>query len=148
MGNCIACFIENDAFANVDNVDFLSFDGYKTTAKVVYVYDGDTVHLVLPLRETRRLIKIKTRLYGIDTPELRIKEQKEQALVAKNKLIELLAETNYMVNVECGKFDKYGRVLVTLYSTKHEKSLNQILVDNGCAYEYFGKTKKNYDASL
>ena len=72
---------------------------------------------------------------------MRIHEQKENALKAKERLIEMLQKTNYMVNVKCGEFDKYGRVLVTLYSTEFSKSFNDILIEEGLGYPYFGKTK-------
>lgn len=145
MGLCFS-FILSPTFENVDSsIQFFSFDGYKTKAKVVYIYDGDSVHIVLPLKETKQLVKIKTRLYGIDTPELRNHEQKAQAIQSKNRLIELLNETQNVVHVECGQFDKYGRVLVTLFSEKYERSLNQILIDEGHAYEYYGKTKRQYN---
>ena len=128
--------------ADCSKVDFFTFDGYTTDAKVVYIYDGDSVHVVFFHPDTNKLIKVKTRLYGIDTPELRVKEQKEKALKAKQYLIELLEKDNYMVTIECKQFDKYGRLLIILYSSQFNKSLNEILVDEGHAYRYFGDTKK------
>ena len=128
-------------FKESEKIDFLSFNGYNVICKVVYVYDGDSIHIVLPLKESKKLVKLKTRLYGIDTPELRNKEQKEKAIMAKNRLIELLEETNNIVKVCCGEFDKYGRVLITLYSPKYEISLNDILVNEKHAVRYFGGTK-------
>ena len=146
MGLCLSCFYTQDLqeLQDVDSsVKLFSFDGYRTLAKVVYIYDGDTVHIVLPLKETKQLVKIKTRLNGIDTPELRIAEQKEKGLESKQRLVELLNETNNIVEVSCGKFDKYGRVLVDLHSSKYTKTLNDILVDEGYAYKYDGGTKRN-----
>lgn len=144
MGLCFSCFYINQ-LQNVDSsVRLFSFDGYKTQGKVVYVYDGDTVHIVIPLKETNQLVKIKTRLNGIDTPEMRVPEQKQQAIKAKSRLNELLQETQYLVNVHCGNFDKYGRVLVDIYSPKYDLSINQILVNEGYAYEYHGKTKRDF----
>jgi len=128
-------------YKETENVELFSFNGYTVVCKVVYVYDGDSIHIVLPLKESKKLVKIKTRLYGIDTPEIRNQTQKEKALFAKNRLIELLKETNYIVKVCCGNFDKYGRVLVTLYSSKYEISLNDILINEGHAVRYFGGTK-------
>ena len=41
--------------------------------------------------------------------------------------------------------DKYGRVLGTIYLKEgDEKSINQLLIDKGYAYAYFGKTKKKF----
>lgn len=148
MGVCFSCLYtttkNNALLESNSSVNFFTFEGYNTQGKVVYVYDGDSVHVVIPMIGSNKLVKIKTRLYGIDTPELRIAEQKEKGLLAKARLIELLDETKFNVRVECGEFDKYGRVLVTLYSKNYVKSLNQILIDEGHAYEYFGKTKKKF----
>ena len=145
MGLCFSCFYTQQ---DLKSVPFFTFDGYKTRGTVVYIYDGDTVHIVLPLKETKQMVKIKTRLDGIDTPELRVQEQKIKALAAKARLIEILKETYNVVQVECGKFDKYGRVLVTLYSSKYEKSINQMLIDEGHAYEYHGKTKQKFTQNI
>ena len=147
MGLCLSCIytkqilLYSELEKSNKKTEYFSFNKYECLAKVVHVYDGDTVHLVLPLPETNKLVKIKTRLYGIDTPEMRIHQQKENALKAKERLIEMLQKTNYMVNVKCGEFDKYGRVLVTLYSTEFSKSFNDILIEEGLGYPYFGKTK-------
>ena len=148
MGLCLSCLYTKDLLLHEQleksdkTVEYFSFRNYECLAKVVHIYDGDTVHLVLPLPDTHKLVKIKARLYGIDTPEMRISEQKESALKAKERLIELLQKMNYIVHVKCGEFDKYGRVLVTLYSTEFSKSLNDILIEEGHGYAYFGKTKK------
>ena len=148
MGLCLSCLYNKEVLLRKNleksdkKTDYFSFCKYECLAKVVHIYDGDTVHLVLPLPHTNRLRKVKARLYGIDTPEMRIQEQKDSAMKAKERLVELLEKTNYMVNVKCGDFDKYGRVLVTIYSPEFSKSLNDILIEEGHAYAYFGKTKK------
>ena len=147
MGLCLSCLYTKDMLLHKKlersdkTVEYFSFHNYECLAKVVHVYDGDTVHLVLPQQETDKLIKIKARLYGIDTPEMRVPEQKERALKAKERLIEFLQKTNYIVHIKCGEFDKYGRVLVTIYSTEFNTSLNDMLIEEGHAYAYFGKTK-------
>lgn len=147
MGQCLSCIVTNDKKSTLlkvesGTVDFFTFNGYTTDAKVVYIYDGDSVHIVFFHPDTHKLIKMKTRLYGIDTPELRVKEQKESALKAKQHLVNLLELDKYMVKVECKHFDKYGRLLVILYSSQFDKSLNEKLVEDGHAYRYFGDTKK------
>ena len=147
MGLCLSCVYTKDILLQQElersdkKIEYFSFNNYESLAKIVHVYDGDTVHLVLPLPETYKLVKIKARLYGIDTPEMRIQEQKESALKAKERLKDMLQKTNYIVNIKCGEFDKYGRVLAILYSTEFSKSLNDILIEEGHAYAYFGKTK-------
>jgi micrococcal nuclease len=149
MGNCISLStmlarhsIIDSKLENADkSVPLFDFDGYTSRGKVVYIYDGDTVHIVLPLRDSDKLIRIKARLSGIDTPELRVAEQKEKALEAKERLQTILDKQNYMVTAKCGKFDKYGRVLVTLYQSQNNVSINQQLINDGYAYAYDGGTK-------
>ena len=143
MGNCLSYeHQKTDKLINkTKNVNFFSFNGINTNAKVVNVYDGDTIHIVISYKN--EYIKLKCRLFGIDTPELRIQEQKERGILAKNRLIEILEKSEYIVKVKCGHFDKYGRVLITLFNENNNISINQILINEGHAYEYDGGTKKN-----
>ena len=41
--------------------------------------------------------------------------------------------------------EKYGRLLGVIYITKYcsKTNINQYMVDNGYAYEYFGGTKQS-----
>ena len=86
MGLCLSCLYSNEALLQKQleksdkNIKCFSFCNYECLAKIVHVYDGDTVHLVIPQENTKTLIKLKARLYGIDTPEMRIQEQKESAI--------------------------------------------------------------------
>ena len=49
-----------------------------------------------------------------------------------------------LVFLKCGEFDKYGRLLGTIYVNQtDEKSVNDLMIENGYAYEYHGGTKKN-----
>ena len=155
LPSCLFCkevnayepYIDNDLYDADKDIKLFSFNEYECYAKIVYVYDGDTVHIVIPFPPQwgggGKLVKIKTRLNGIDTPELRIAEQKERGLLAKKRLEEIISETNNIVYVKCGKFDKYGRVLVDLYTNNDMKThINMQLVNEGHAYEYDGGTKK------
>jgi endonuclease YncB( thermonuclease family) len=57
-------------WANVDNnVELFSLEGQEHLAKVVDVYDGDTIKCVFPIHNT--LYRWNCRLSGVDTPELR-----------------------------------------------------------------------------
>ncbi len=144
MGICLSTqqYQINELMNKTKDVDLFNFNGIDTIAKVVYVYDGDTVHIVIPYK--KEYIKLKCRLLGIDTPELRVAEQKEKGLIAKKRLIEILEESKYIVKVKCHNFDKYGRVLITLFTLNNNNtSINQTLINEGHAYEYDGGTKKN-----
>ena len=58
-------------------------------------------------------------------------------------LIEAVAKTNKIVHVKCGKFDKYGRLLV--YITIDNININNHLVEKGYAYKYKGGTKMDFN---
>ena len=73
-------------------------------------------------------------------------------LVTKKKKLKLAAKAyvkDLLENSDEGKFllkshgvGKYGRVLGELFVKGHEKSVNELLKENGHAYEYDGGKKK------
>ena len=57
-------------WANLDNtVELFSLEGQEHLAKVVDVYDGDTIKCVFPIHN--KLYRWNCRLSGVDTPEIR-----------------------------------------------------------------------------
>ena len=97
------------------------------------VYDGDTIlDLVLDLGFNVR-VEIKTRLYGINAPEVR-GDEKEKGIETKNWLVEKMKEAQIKGNLfiqshtEQGKF---GRWLVTVWSGG--VNLNKLMVEEGYA---------------
>jgi micrococcal nuclease len=116
---------------------WFNLDGDMMRAKVIDVYDGDTVTLVFQFGA--RMWKDKCRLRGIDTPEIRTRDadEKVRGLEARDWLRAKLL--NQKVWVECGKWDKYGRLLGTIYLTSDfQQSVNQELINHGFAVPYFG----------
>ena len=108
------------------------------SCKLDRVVDGDTCDALIDLGFDV-WIKSRIRFYGVDTWESRTRdlEEKEKGLAAKAYVKDLLE------NSDDGKFSiishgrgKYGRVL------GHEKSVNELLKENGHAYEYHGEKKK------
>ena len=53
---------------------------------------------------------------------------------------------NKLVNVKCGDFDKYGRLLTEIFI--EDECVNQWLIDNEYAFEYDGGTKKDWEEFL
>jgi endonuclease YncB( thermonuclease family) len=123
---------------NVSSVPFFTLKGHKCRAKVVHVYDGDTVHLVFEF--LGQLFKWHTRIAHVDTPELRTKnvEEKKLGYEVRDKLIELINDK--IVDIVCLDFDKYGRVLAEI--TYNGLRVDKWLIDNGYAKSYEGKTKE------
>ena len=114
------------------------------SCKLVRVVDGDTCDAMIDLGFDV-WVKNRIRFYGVDTWESRTRnlDEKKKGLAAKAYVKDLLE------NSDDGKFSiisygkgKYGRVLGELFVKGHEKSVNQLLKENGHAYEYDGGKKK------
>ena len=114
------------------------------SAKLIRVVDGDTCDALIDLGFDT-WVKKRIRFKGVDTWESRTrnKEEKVKGLAAKAYTKDLLE------NSDEGKFvlksygvGKYGRVLAELFVKGHEQSVNQLLIENGHAYEYDGGKKK------
>ena len=114
------------------------------SCKLVRVVDGDTADAMIDLG-FNVWVKERIRFYGVDTWESRTRdlEEKKKGLAAKAFTKDLLT------NSDEGKFSiishgkgKYGRVLGELFVKGHETSVNELLKENGHAYEYDGGKKK------
>ena len=150
-----------------------SWNGQCVKARVVDAHDSDTCRVVFQCAPSvfKQFI---IRLDGIDGPEMSSHDPQEVsgALRARNRLLSLLAPTVFdshkdyskkdvlrllnehvtLVYLELGKADKYGRVLARVYSDSEaphrNKSVNQVLVDEGVVHAYEGKTKQPWAWSL
>ncbi len=127
---------------NEDQIKDFSFDGMKFIAKVVGVYDGDSITVIFKFN--RRYQKFKIRMDGYDTPEIRTKDlvEKEYAIKAQNALQILVL--GKLVKLECGKSDKYGRILGKVF-TMNNIDVNGYMVQNRFGYKYDGGTKVKFD---
>ena len=119
-------------------------DKHNYSAKLLRVVDGDTCDAMIDLGFDT-WVKKRIRFYGVDTWESRTRnlEEKKKGLAAKDYVKDLLE------NSDEGKFvlksygvGKYGRVLGELFVKGNEKSVNELLKENGHAYEYHGEKKK------
>lgn len=142
------------------NTPLFSLNGLQTYARVIDIYDGDTITVVISINDY--FLKFKCRLHGIDTCEIHSKnmQNKQLAVQARNRLYNLV--TNHQIDqtynkkdiidyldknvsvvwVKCLDFDKYGRLLIDCYSSEDKpKSFSEILIDEKLAYPYDGETK-------
>ena len=117
---------------------------YEYKVKITRVVDGDTVDAEVDLGFDT-FIKDRIRLMGLDTPEARTRNKKEKALglAAKAYLKELLKENKGDIILRTSKEGKgkFGRILGTLLIYDGKTSVNQMLIDEGHARNYFGGSK-------
>lgn len=157
--------------SGVQEIDFTKYDihtsefslhGIVTLGRLVDIIDGDSLCIILPV--FNNFYKYNVRLNGIDTCEMRSKNQenKNLAIRARDALLELVTEKKYTIEltkhniqeilnksvitlfVECLDFDKYGRLLANVYFNSPitgKIQLSEYLLQNKLAYQYTGKTK-------
>ena len=113
------------------------------SCRVLRIVDGDTVDLMINLGFDL-FTKKRVRLYGIDAPETRTRDliEKKKGKETKQRLTDLILGPNaaYLedarVDLESHDWDKYGRVLGTLWVG--DLNVNRQLVVEGFAREYDG----------
>tara|TARA_R110000772_G_C13275824_1_gene436652 strand:- start:844 stop:1188 length:345 start_codon:yes stop_codon:yes gene_type:complete len=108
---------------------------YNYNAKVISVYDGDTIRANIDLG-----FGIHThgnngkgealRLWGINTPEVR-GEERPQGLISRDRLRELILDKNIVVTTIKDSKGKYGRYLAIIYLDG--VNINEQLVAEGLA---------------
>jgi micrococcal nuclease len=113
------------------------------------VLDGDTIDVTIDLGFDLYK-KERVRIAGVDTPEKRTRDLEEKALGIdatnwlKKKLEDTIAgDEELSIRTELvGGMGKYGRLLGWLYIGEDLISLNELMIDEGFAWEYDGGTKQ------
>lgn len=157
MFDCFrCCFGYKISDMKVKNLDLKGVSG---NFYVCSVYDGDTIKIIVPLKvhvfdmngpnsivynsnsnktDIVNFHEIKVRLAGIDSPELKTDVN---GFKSRDYLMELVLDK--IVRVEILGQDKYGRFLGNIYcDTQHgNQHVNKLMIEQGYAVEYYGKTK-------
>lgn len=109
MGNCLMGSLQTCD----DSVEYFSFNGQIFEGKVIKVFDGDTLSIVV--RFHGDFIKLRVRLLGYDSAEKNSENQSEReaGLLATHTLKNLVE--NKTVTLHCKQFDLHGRVLGYIY---------------------------------
>lgn len=102
---------------------------YEYKAKVIKVYDGDTITVLIELG-FGVTFKEKVRLYGINTPEIRGKERPD-GLISRDRLRERILDKDVIIKTLKDKKGKYGRYIAEVYL--EEENINNWLVSEGLA---------------
>ena len=126
----------------------------------VFIEDicGDTFKACFWLGDN--ITKFSCRCLGYDSPEMKPRKdspnrdkEKEAALNAKNRLIELMKNCENIIYLRSYQFDKYGRLLVKIFNEEkyainddEKNCINNIMIKEGHGYEYDGGRKKNFNS--
>lgn len=148
---------------DVDAVPRFSFAGRTLRARLLDVYDGDTVTAAFA-GDDGALYKMGVRLRGVDTPELRGSGADEKAAAvrartfvaawalpgrfaasasappSRREIAAALKAAPAIVTLRCDGFDKYGRCLAAVWRLGDGGGdcLNERLLREGHAREYGG----------
>ena len=130
---------------------YFTFAGVSTIAKIVSFYDGDTV-TARWFNPAGEQIQYRLRLLGYDCAEMKPPlssptrdAEKAAAIRAKNALVDKI--NNQLIYMECDEFDKYGRILATIYLWHNGaigENLNEWMIKQGHGIPYNGKKKIQY----
>ena len=105
---------------------------YTYQAKVLSVYDGDTITIKIDLG-FKITQEMKIRLEGVNAPELR-GEQRELGLIARDYLRNLINKKDIIINTVKDEKGKYGRYLGTIMLG--DVNINKHLINKGIANRY------------
>jgi micrococcal nuclease len=110
---------------------------YTYKAKIEKVIDGDTVDVTIDLGFGIYHF-IRLRLYGINTKEMhsKIEEERQMAIKAKEFVSTYLGKT---LTIKTYKDDKYGRMLAEIFPDDMAVTINQHLLNETLAVEYYGR---------
>ena len=104
---------------------------YCYDAKVVSIYDGDTITVEIDLG-FNVITKQKIRFYGVNTFEIR-GEEREKGLLAKQFVVDRIKDKKIKLYTIKDKTGKYGRYLGIIYYNNmdnKEVNLNLELIEN------------------
>lgn len=105
--------------------------------------DGDTVDVLVDLGFLT-YTKIRFRLAGLDTAELKSKDDEKAVLAAKaHNFVQHWAPKSTVVYIASTKTEKFGRWLAEIYKTGMAgESVNEALLREGLAKPYKGTAKE------
>ncbi len=109
---------------------------YEYKAIITKVYDGDTLTANVDLGFKMWAKKIKLRLIGVNTPEIRTSNPTEKALAikARDRVRELCLDKEVIISTR--KKGKYGRWLASVYVGESNLDIAALLIQEGLAKKY------------
>lgn len=102
--------------------------------KVCEIYDGDTLDIILYLPDDNTFKRCRVKMHGYDSPEIHPRRDapgrediKCRALESMEALWQYSTNTELftynhttLVRVECGDWDKYGRIFAKIYRIRND----------------------------
>ena len=140
MGNiCSRCILENKTMKNTEPY---KFDNKTKYCKVLDVYDGDTITVGIILE--KKPFRVKVRMFGYDSPEMKPRlnitnrlEIINKAIEARDELKKLILNKVVIIEIQKKTWDKYGRLLGVIYSkynntvcTGYDMNINEYMISN------------------
>ena len=123
------------------NTPKFTFKGKEYDAKVVKVYDGDTITVVFDFMSSP--YRFTVRMVGYDSPELKSEDivEKKYAIASRDFLGKMIM--NKIVHLVCEDYDKYGRILGRVFLDGVD--INEKMLRDGSCREYTGGHKDAWD---
>ena len=109
------------------------------------VYDGDTITIetnipnAYTLKKKAFPVKLKCRMLGYDSPEIRTKDINEKRMAHISKEVLKKKILNKKVKIQAAGMEKYGRLLGTVFL--EEENVNTFMTGGNYGYIYGGKHK-------
>ena len=154
------CWKSRLKYATNQSIQMFSLQNQHFLAKVVDVYDGDTCSVVI--QHQCRLTKFRVRCSGYDSPEMKPlkslanrEEVIRKAIMARNyfaskvtncvfsidgnytkvEMQAILHMNTKLVHIECGGWDKYGRLLADFFVDGCHINTDMIAQNHGYPYD-------------
>lgn len=108
------------------------YNPYFYKAKVIKVYDGDTITLDVDLGFSIRM-EMRIRLYGINAPELKGMDR-ELGILSRDYLMNLIADKEVILETIKDEKGKFGRILGIIHIDG--LNVNELLIKEGYAKKY------------
>ena len=121
----------------------LSDNFFKEQVKVKSIYDGDTFKIDLKCDTPLFCRDLSVRVKGIDTPELKTKDECEKSKALEAKAFSTKFLSGGKLELKNCERDKYFRALCDVFI--NGESLASALISQGLAYSYDGKAKANIE---
>ena len=115
--------------------------GNVTVNKIIHVYDGDTFRCDINGYNAILGKNIGIRISGVDTPEMRDKNNRYLANKAKNFTRKKLMSAK-IIELRNMRRGKYFRIVADVYVD--DKNLGDLLIENHLANPYDGGTKAKW----